>query len=1774
MKALGLTFTLAVVAATTPTLLGQFAGFENHGLVGVGRVPADLTDARGPGLDALGGFGSSAVFDPATWAKHGETYSGVLYGLPDRGFGDGGQNYLPRIQVFNLAITPYYGPGPAPQNQITLTNTQTILLTYQGTNFFTGFDANDTNVVTHPQSAPTSPGGGRASLDGEGLVRLSDGRFYISDEYGPFIYRFSAGGDLEGIFEIPPSVLPKKGAAYPRPNHFTAASAPDSGRRNNRGLEGLSLTPDGKRLLAMLQSPTIQDGGAGTGGRNTRVLVFDAEETSPTYGKPLAQYVYELTLRGNTNNTAHTPVSEIFALNRTEFLVLERDQIGQGIANTNLAPTYKRVVLASLAGATNILNSPYDLERGAPGQKSLPASGLPADIRPVTRQDFVDLLDAAQLARFGLNASAPHDTNTISEKIESLSLIPLNDATAPNDYLLLIMSDNDFKAPVVYHNGVPVGTNDLALDTQLLAFHVTLPTYGAPAPPNQLPAVHLRAPTTNTVLAGPLSFNLTANAYDQDGRIVKVEFWDGATLLGEDTTYPFELPVALNAPAAFSARAVAYDNDGATAESEVYSVTVVTENLAPQVAITSPANGAAFTAPANFTLAAAANDADGWIERVVFYRNGVPVATNTVAPYQVNLVNQPLGTLTYTAVATDNLGGSTTSAPVMVTVAKNTSSAPLTLQILHASDLEAGLNAHVDVPAFSSVLAALATEYPTNTLILSSGDNYIPGPFFNAGADPAAGFNGVGGRADIALMNAMGFQASAFGNHEFDAGTPQVRSILQRDAAAGYPGTLFPYLSANLNFAPDSSLASLVAPEGLAATTLSNRIAKSCVLSVGGQLIGIVGATTKDLRAISSPGNVGVDPNITATVQAAVDALLPLGVNKVIVLAHLQQFANEFALAQALRDVDVVIAGGSHAIFAKPTDRLRAGDVAAAEYPVWFTSAAGEPVAVVNTGANYRYVGRLIVRFDEAGRIESYDPASGAYATDAQGVADTGNLPPHPVVNTIVTNLQAIINAKDGNLFGRSTVYLNGLRQTVRTEESNLGNLTADANLWRARQTDPTVSLSLKNGGGIRDSIGAVLGYGGGAEYVPPLPNPAVGKEFGDVSQLDIENSLRFNNGLAILTLTAQQLRDTIEWSVAAVAPGATPGQFPQVSGLWFSYDPSQPRMTYTMSGGAIVGINNPGARVRSLVATRPDGSLDLVVENGLLMGDPNRTFRLVTLGFLANGGDSYFPLTQAANRVDLAPASGNTINTDGSEQAALGSYLRHIRVFSQPDTPVSEDQRIQNLAYRADTVTHPRIVHLELTAEGAILRIAAVAGFAYQVQASTDLINWENLGWVTDGGDGLFRFVDTDRALYPVRFYRVVRVALPGVRLAVFSDPHYMDPGLVVADGPALQSYLARDRKMLKESPAILEAALTGILEAQPNIVLVSGDLTKDGERASHEGFRNALQRLRNAGAKVFVCPGNHDVANPHAVAFNGESVIPVPTVSPAEFAAIYRDFGYGEALARDPNSLSYVAEPVPGLWILAMDSARYDRNTTSPYTGGYFDTQRWNWITNQLAQARALGKFVLGMVHHGVSEHYPGQKALFSEYVLDEFQTVRETFARYGMRVVFTGHYHAQDIVRFDHPQGTLFDIETGSLVTHPSPFRVLDLGTDGALAITSHRVTSINYDLGGQEFPAYAYNFLTNGLLPIATYTLMQPPYNLPQATAQFLAPAMTEAFSSHYMGDESSRPISPGTQTVIAFLQGQSDALSQLFANTLLGLFNDPAPADNRLLLNLMTGATVP
>ncbi len=651
------------------------------------------------------------------------------------------------------------------------------------------------------------------------------------------------------------------------------------------------------------------------------------------------------------------------------------------------------------------------------------------------------------------------------------------------------------------------------------------------------------------------------------------------------------------------------------------------------------------------------------------------------------------------------------------------------VQILHASDLEGGVSAIDAAPNFAAIVEALQADAATQSipsLLLSAGDNYIPGPFFNAAADPAMrpvfqsvlanpfAREGVG-RVDISIMNLLGFDASAVGNHEFDAGPAVYRSIVGTDIVGTQPrwlGADFPYLSANLDFTGEPSLASLYtanslpsdaffSPIGdLVAAAAAKKFAPATIVEKDGEFFGIVGATTPIVETISSTGGVdvkgpGAGTNdmvaLASILQPVIDALTAQGIDKIILVTHLQQLVLEETLVPLLFDVDIAIAGGSDTLLADGSDVLLPGDVAAGPYPIVTANAGGQTALIVSTDGEYSYVGRLVVDFDANGVVlaGSVDPVvSGPLATNDNGVlAFYPDLvaPFQPgtaaaKVRELTDAVSDIVIAKDSVVLGKASVFLEGRREVVRTEETNLGNLTADANLAIARLVDPRVRVSIKNAGGIRAEIGSIDGITG--ELLPTAANPQSGKLAGEVSQLDVENSLRFNNNLALLTLTRAQLKQVLEHAVAAWTPTSTPGQFGQLGGVAFSFDPSLPA----------------GQRVRTAGFIEAGGGLPLFVFEGAVVGGP--AVRVVTLGFLADGGDAY-PFSQFiaanrvfANRVDLVSAglgAGlSTFAAPGSEQDALAEFLlaNHTVVpFSDPETDPVVDARIQNLSLRIDTV-------------------------------------------------------------------------------------------------------------------------------------------------------------------------------------------------------------------------------------------------------------------------------------------------------------------------------------------------------------------------------------------------------------------------------------------------------------------------------------------------------
>jgi 3',5'-cyclic AMP phosphodiesterase CpdA len=341
------------------------------------------------------------------------------------------------------------------------------------------------------------------------------------------------------------------------------------------------------------------------------------------------------------------------------------------------------------------------------------------------------------------------------------------------------------------------------------------------------------------------------------------------------------------------------------------------------------------------------------------------------------------------------------------------------------------------------------------------------------------------------------------------------------------------------------------------------------------------------------------------------------------------------------------------------------------------------------------------------------------------------------------------------------------------------------------------------------------------------------------------------------------------------------------------------------------------------------------------------------------------------------------------------------------------------------------------------------------------------------------------------------------------------------------MSNYLANDRKLLLESEEILDTDIPAIIAEKPDFVIVCGDMTKDGEKRDHELVAARLAKLEAAGIRVYVGPGNHDILNYHANRFEGPDMIRVPNVTETEFTNIYADYGYNEAIERDPNSLCYVAEPVEGLWLLCIDSTIHITNELleESQIGGGFEQAKLDWIEKMLARAVKERKAVFVVEHHGVNPHWNGQQKLHPDYLLKDYEDMSKMFAAYKVRAVFTGHYHSQDISFADWGNNDfLFDIETGSFVTYPCPYRVVTIGSGNRMTVESRFLEAIPSITDG--FVDYAREYMESGVRGIAVKKIVA--FGAPYAQALSIANMVAEAYAAHYAGDETPQDFASPTR----------------------------------------------
>jgi uncharacterized protein YhjY with autotransporter beta-barrel domain len=483
------------VAVTTPNVI-NVAGptqitvegqtFVNSGLVGMGRIGAGTRDFNN---DSLGAF-SGMDIDLSTWRKTATGYTGTLFGLPDRGpNGIGNVNfsdYAGRLNSYSMAFSPYTGAANLPaatssQNQLVLTQSGGFFLRDFNGNVTTGFDPGTGagSVITQNgiplPGLSSGPAAGKISLDAEGVRFLRDRSFYISDEYGANVYYFDATGRLQGVIRPPAALLPRDASGA---LSYSSLVDPATGRRVNQGIEGMAITPDGKKLVTLGQSATIQDSTGNQQDRtNTRLMIYDIS-TTKTPTNPIADFVMQLpiyTLNGGGGAPNRTAAqSELLALNDTQFLVLSRDALGLGLTTGN--SVFKSVLLVDTSGATNIAGTNFETTV----TPISPGGVLNSTLRPVQQFPLVNMLNATQLTKFGenLNNVTPNRL-TLGEKWEGMALAPVLEENAPQDFFLFVGNDNDFLSTACRVNNEDC-SQAVDSDSHVMIFRLTLPTYVDP----------------------------------------------------------------------------------------------------------------------------------------------------------------------------------------------------------------------------------------------------------------------------------------------------------------------------------------------------------------------------------------------------------------------------------------------------------------------------------------------------------------------------------------------------------------------------------------------------------------------------------------------------------------------------------------------------------------------------------------------------------------------------------------------------------------------------------------------------------------------------------------------------------------------------------------------------------------------------------------------------------------------------------------------------------------------------------------------------------------------------------------------------------------------------------------------------------------------------------------------------------------------------------------------------------------------------------------------
>lgn len=506
---------------------------------------------------------------------------------------------------------------------------------------------------------------------------------------------------------------------------------------------------------------------------------------------------------------------------------------------------------------------------------------------------------------------------------------------------------------------------------------------------------------------------------------------------------------------------------------------------------------------------------------------------------------------------------------------------PWKLTVMHTNDTHAHL---ADVARRTTLVKQVRNE-TGDSLLLDAGDVFSGDLYFTKWM----------GLADLEFMNDMGYDAMTFGNHEFDQGTGPLAEFVSQ--------ARFPLVSANIDFSRDSHLGPLVkAPAAFDANahkTIANAgVYPYIVLDVNGHKVGVFGLTTEDTKETSSPGQDIIFAEAAEAAASTVEAIKSEGVDIVIALSHLG-YGRDKELAQAVKDIDLIVGGHTHTKLDAPETVMN----------------EGVPTIIVQANEWGRFLGRVDLTFDEQGVVQT-----GENQLTGRLLSVDANVPEDEAAKSKLAPYNAELEELKKQVVGKSDVILNGERSDVRSKETNLGNFIADGMLAWAKERK-NADVAIMNGGGIRASI-----------------------DQGDITMGELRTVMPFGNTLYVLDVTGQALKDGLENGISGAKLTDLPGKFPQVAGLRFKWDPSQPA----------------GSKVYDVEIKKDSGYASL---------DLSATYRLATNSFVANGGDGYASFAKAI--------------ADGAYHEDLGYpdyeiFIAHVNSLGDTIAPAVEGRIIE----------------------------------------------------------------------------------------------------------------------------------------------------------------------------------------------------------------------------------------------------------------------------------------------------------------------------------------------------------------------------------------------------------------------------------------------------------------------------------------------------------------